>query len=105
VQGTLNQKPVESAQGSFSYSNARLNFGSNVMVSGPDPLQSPAVCLPAAFAAVKPDSDQIRLDVNVQNEGLALLNLDQPSGVEGWSGASASPGDSRTASGKRNCYG
>jgi len=38
VQGTLNQKPVESAQGSFSYSNARLNFGSSVMVSGPDPI-------------------------------------------------------------------
>jgi translocation and assembly module TamB len=76
VQGTLNQKPVESAQGSFSYSNARLNFGSSVMVSGPDPIAitgSVPYLLP--FAAVKPDSDQIRLDVNVQNEGLALLNL------------------------------
>jgi len=36
------------------------------MVSGPDPI---AITGSAHLAAVKPDSDQIRLDVNVQNEG------------------------------------
>jgi len=36
-----------------------------MMVSGPDPIAITGA-LPAAFAAVKPDSDQIRLDVNVQ---------------------------------------
>jgi len=45
------------------------------MVSGPDPLQSPAVCLTCCLCCGEADSDQIRLDVNVQNEGLALLNL------------------------------
>lgn len=76
VQGTLNQQPVESAQGSFSYTNARLNFGSNVVVSGPEPIQiTGSVPYALPFASVKPDSEQIRLDVNVENEGLALLNL------------------------------
>jgi len=58
-----------------------------------------------AFATVKPDSNQIRLDVNVQDEGLALLNLLTNRGVEGWSGAS-NPGarDSKTASGNGNCH-
>ena len=76
VQGSLNRKPVESAQGTFSYANARLNFGSNVVISGPDPIAiTGSVPYPLPFATVKPDSDQIRLDANVQNEGLALLNL------------------------------
>ena len=75
-QGSLNQKPVESALASFSYNNARLNFGSQVVVSGPEPIQiTGSVPYALPFAEVKPDSKQIRLDVNVQNEGLALLNL------------------------------
>ncbi len=76
AQGTLNQKPVESARATFNYTQARLNFASNVVVSGPEPITitgSLPYSLPSA--SVQPDSDQIRLDVNVQNEGLALLNL------------------------------
>lgn len=74
--GTLNQKPVESAAASFSYANARLNFGSSIMVSGPEPIQiigSVPAQLP--FASSRPDSNEISLNVNVRNEGLALLNL------------------------------
>lgn len=75
-QGSLNQKPVESALATFSYNDARLNFGSRVVVSGPEPIQiTGSVPYALPFAKVKPDSEQIRLDVNVQNEGLALLNL------------------------------
>jgi translocation and assembly module TamB len=74
--GTLNQKQVESATASFSYANARLNFGSNVVVSGPEPVEiTGSIPVQLPFAAIAPDSDQIRLDVDVQNEGLALLNL------------------------------
>lgn len=73
--GTLNQKAVESALGSFSYADARLNFGSNVVASGPEPITiTGSVPFQLPFATVKPDN-QIRLDVNVQNDGLALLNL------------------------------
>jgi translocation and assembly module TamB len=75
-QGTLNQNPVESASASFSYANARFSFGSNVVISGPEPLEiAGSIPLQLPFASVKPDSNQIRLDVNVQNQGLALLNV------------------------------
>jgi translocation and assembly module TamB len=73
--GTLNQNALESALSSFSYADARLNFGSNVVVSGPEPITiTGSVPFQLPFATVKPDN-QIRLDVNVQNQGLALLNL------------------------------
>jgi len=36
------------------------------MVSGPDPIAITGSALPAAFAAVKPDSDQIRLNVQMK---------------------------------------
>ncbi|MDV2994283.1 MAG: hypothetical protein N4J56_003937 [Chroococcidiopsis sp. SAG 2025] len=75
-EGTINQNPVESAAASFSYANARLGFGSNILIAGPDPLTATgSIPLQLPFAAVKPDSDRIRLDVNVQNQGLALLNV------------------------------
>ncbi len=74
--GTINQKPLKSAQASFDYGNARLNFGSNVVVAGPDPIQiTGSVPYALPFAAVKPDSDQISLDLNVQNQGFTALNL------------------------------
>jgi translocation and assembly module TamB len=76
VEGTLNQSPVKSALGSFSYANARLNFGSNVVVSGPDPIAiTGSIPYKLPFAAIAPDNNEISLNVNVRNEGLALLNL------------------------------
>jgi translocation and assembly module TamB len=75
-QGTINQNPVESASASFSYANARLGFGSNILIAGPEPLTATgSIPLQLPFASVEPDNDQIRLDVNVQNQGLALLNV------------------------------
>ncbi|AFZ29093.1 protein of unknown function DUF490 [Gloeocapsa sp. PCC 7428] len=74
--GTLNNRPVESATASFSYANARFNIGSNIVVTGPEPIViTGSIPLELPFASVTPDSDQISLDINVQNEGLALLNL------------------------------
>lgn len=75
-QGTINENSVESASASFSYANARLGFGSNILIAGPDPLTATgSIPLQLPFASVEPDNDQIRLDVNVQNQGLALLNV------------------------------
>lgn len=75
-QATLNGTPVRTAQGNFSYRNARLDFGSTVVVSAPEPIQiSGSIPYSLPFAAVEPTSDRISLDLNVQNEGLALLNL------------------------------
>ena len=77
VGGTVNQKPINSATASFSYNDARLNFGTNVVVANSNsPIQiggSVPYALP--FAAVKPNSDQISVNVNVQNQGFGLLNV------------------------------
>ena len=75
-EGTLNQTPVQSAQGSFSYEDARLNFYSTAIVSGNDPLQvTGSVPYKLPFAEVTPISNQLSVDVNVQNQGLALITL------------------------------
>ncbi len=76
VDGTLNQTPVQAARGSFSYSDSRLNFGSTVIVSGPDPIQLVG-SIPYQISpfSLSPESDRLSLSVNVQNEGLALLNV------------------------------
>ncbi|GAX40770.1 hypothetical protein NIES4075_17360 [Tolypothrix sp. NIES-4075] len=74
--GTLNQKPVESAAATFAYANGRLNFGSQVKVSGPEPVNiSGSIPYQFPFATAASDSNEIQLDVKVKNEGLALLNL------------------------------
>jgi translocation and assembly module TamB len=76
TEGTLNQKPVESAAATFAYANGRLNFGSRVTVSGPEPVNiSGSIPYKFPFASAAPDNNQIQLDVKVKNEGLALLNL------------------------------
>jgi translocation and assembly module TamB len=73
---TINRTPVQSAQGGFSYANARLNFGSTVLVSGTDPLNiNGSIPYKLPFASVKPADNQIALNIDVQNEGLAFLNL------------------------------
>ena len=74
--GTLNQKGIESAAASFGYSNGRLRFASNVMVDNSEPVDiNGSIPYKLPFASVTPDSNQINLDVNVKNEGLAVLNL------------------------------
>ena len=76
VQGTLSGTPVQSAKAIFRYDNARLNFNSEAVVQPPQPiLISGSIPYQLPFSSVKPDSDRISLDVNVENEGLALLNL------------------------------
>ncbi|MBC1279649.1 translocation/assembly module TamB domain-containing protein [Nostoc sp. UCD121] len=73
--GLLNQKAIESARASFSYANGRLNFGSTVAVAGPKPVDiTGSIPYKLPFATVAPDSDQISLDVKLENEGLGLLN-------------------------------
>ncbi|KAB8315111.1 translocation/assembly module TamB [Tolypothrix campylonemoides VB511288] len=76
TEGTLNQKGVESATASFNYTNGRLDFGSHVTVSGSEPVKiAGSIPYQLPFASVKPDNNNINLDVKVQNEGLAVLNL------------------------------
>ncbi|MCT7949536.1 translocation/assembly module TamB domain-containing protein [Ancylothrix sp. C2] len=71
VEGSLNQTPVQKAQASFALSDLRLNFGSTVLVSGPEPIQA----VGSVPLLPLPGRDQITLALNVQNEALAVLNV------------------------------
>ncbi|MHC5773709.1 translocation/assembly module TamB domain-containing protein [Nostoc sp.] len=73
---TLNKKPVQTGQVNFDYNKARLNFDSTLLVTGTQPVTiTGSLPAPLPFAAVQPDSNQISINANVQNEGLALLNV------------------------------
>ncbi|MEH2009705.1 translocation/assembly module TamB domain-containing protein [Nostoc sp.] len=75
TEGILNQSKIESAIASFSYTNGRLNFGSTVAVAGPKPVDiTGSIPYKLPFASVASDSEQITLDMKLENEGLALLN-------------------------------
>ncbi|MEG3939758.1 translocation/assembly module TamB domain-containing protein [Microcoleus sp. S36b_A3] len=79
VDGTLNGEPIKQADGSFSYSNARLNFGGSALVTQVEPIEvQGSLPFELPFAAVKPDSNQIDLRANLKNEGLAIINVLTP---------------------------
>jgi translocation and assembly module TamB len=86
VDGTINTQPVQTGELSFNYNNARLNFGSTLLVTGTEPVAiTGSVPVPLPFASVQPDSNQISINANVKDGGLALLNLftDQVTWVNG----------------------
>ncbi|MBW4647269.1 MAG: translocation/assembly module TamB domain-containing protein [Kastovskya adunca ATA6-11-RM4] len=75
-QATLDGTQVQDAEGSFSYNDARLNFNSEILVADADPLRiNGSIPYRLPFATVSPDSNQLALNIDVQDEGLALLNL------------------------------
>ncbi|MEG4322721.1 MULTISPECIES: translocation/assembly module TamB domain-containing protein [unclassified Microcoleus] len=79
LDGTLNGEPIKKADGSFSYSNARLNFGGSALVTQTEPIEvQGSLPFELPFAAVKPDSNQIDLRANLKNEGLAIINVLTP---------------------------
>jgi len=74
--GTVDGTKIESALASFSYENARLTLDSQVLINPPQPIViAGSVPIKLPFAKVEPSSNQISLEINVQNEGLALINL------------------------------
>ncbi|MEG4109263.1 translocation/assembly module TamB domain-containing protein [Microcoleus sp. S13_C5] len=79
LEGTLNGEPIKQADASFSYSNARLNFGGSALVTQTEPIEvQGSLPFELPFAAVKADSNQIDLRANLQNEGLAIINVLTP---------------------------
>ncbi|MBD2163675.1 translocation/assembly module TamB domain-containing protein [Calothrix membranacea FACHB-236] len=75
VNGSLNNQSLQSAQVNFNYNDARLNFGSNILVTATQPIQiNGSIPAKLPFTSVEPDPS-ISIQANVQNEGLALLNL------------------------------
>lgn len=73
--GSLNEAVINKAGGAFRYGNARLEFGSNIFFSGPEPVSIlGSIPFQLPFASVAPDSDRISLDFNVRNEGMEFIN-------------------------------
>jgi len=79
LDGTLNREPIKKADGSFSYSNARLNFGGSALVTQTEPIDViGSLPFELPFATVKADNNLIDLRANLQNEGLAIINVLTP---------------------------
>lgn len=74
---TINQTSIQSTQGSFSYNDSRLNFfASSVVAPDADPLTiTGSIPYQLPFSKTLPDSDRLNLQLNVTDEGLALLNI------------------------------
>ncbi len=67
VDGTINGEDIPSLRGGFSFGNSRLNFSS----IEPETFQiNASVPLPPT-----PGNEAISLDVDIQNEGLTLINI------------------------------
>ncbi len=74
---TINETSIQSTQGSFNYSNARLNlFASSVVVENAEPLTLKAsIPYELPFADTKPESDLLEISLNVKDRGLTLFNI------------------------------
>ena len=91
-QATLNQVGVKVVETSFSYLNSRLNFGTNVSISGQQesPLTiSGSIPYQLPFATISPSDNNLRLNLQVQNQELAILNL-LTQGQVAWGGGQGS---------------
>ncbi|MDR9403589.1 MAG: translocation/assembly module TamB domain-containing protein [Halothece sp. Uz-M2-17] len=76
-QATLNETPIQTIQGSFSYNNSQLNFFAEGLLSqDSDPLTiSGDVPYQLPFAVVPPASEELNIDINLQDDGFALLDV------------------------------
>lgn len=76
INGAINQKPLNLADSSFSYTNGRLYFGSELKIINLESVNiNGSVPYSLPFATVTPESNKIELHIQVENEGLAVLNL------------------------------
>ncbi|MGB3789102.1 MAG: translocation/assembly module TamB domain-containing protein [Phormidesmis sp.] len=73
----INSKPLQTATATFVYQNAVLSLQSALTASTPEQPLTLVGQIPYAFdfMTVEPATDQINIDINVENEGLALLNI------------------------------
>jgi translocation and assembly module TamB len=74
---TINQTPVYSTNGAFNYSNAKLIFWVNsILTQGNEPLTiRGSIPYQLPFGTTSPSSNEIQLAFYLQNESLALLNI------------------------------
>lgn len=86
VDGIFNTEPIKEARGSFNYNNARLFLASTILLTEQDPIRIRGqVPYRLPFAEVSPESNELRVSMEIQNEGLNVINLLNPeiSWVEG----------------------
>jgi len=82
----INEQPIERAAAQFAYNDAQLNFTSDILVAGTEPIDivgTVPIALP--FAEAQPTSDQISIRTEIEDEGLAIVNVftDQIRWVDG----------------------
>ncbi len=77
LDGNINQTPLESTQGTFSYNNSRLDFfASSVLAAGTPPLTlQGSFPYRFPFATKIPLSQQFAFNVNLRDNSLILLNV------------------------------
>lgn len=75
-EGTLNQKGINAASAGFNYANGLLSFGSQIDVANTTPVTiEGSIPYRLPFALVGPVRENIDLKIQVENEGLAVINL------------------------------
>ncbi|AMA07865.1 translocation/assembly module TamB domain-containing protein [Picosynechococcus sp. PCC 73109] len=74
---SINDTPINSVKGNFTYDDARLNFiVDSELVAEADPLQiTGSIPYQLPNATVVPESNALNLTFNLENEGFALLNI------------------------------
>ncbi len=76
AEGAINNVPISAARGFFGYEQGRLDGSAAIKLDTPEPLTLEAnIPFPLAFLDIYPKQDNITGNINVKNEGLALLNL------------------------------
>ncbi len=82
TQATLNQIPVQEVEAGFSYLNSRLRFGTNISIAGSNSEQQSSpltirgnIPYQLPFASNAPSDNQLSLNLQVQNQELAILDL------------------------------
>jgi translocation and assembly module TamB len=76
-EGSLNNRPIDRASANFTYAAARLDLDSRLeLLEADDPLQL-RLSLPyrPAFVRRRPVDETVLADIQVRDEGLALVNL------------------------------
>ena len=75
--GELNNKPIDLATADFTYAGARLNLASTLELVGADDPLALNLELPyrPAFVRRRPVDNTVLADVQVRDDGLALVNL------------------------------
>ncbi len=82
TQATLNQIPVQEVEAGFSYLDSRLRFSTNVSIAGSNSEQQSSpltirgnIPYQLPFASNAPSDNQLSLNLQVQNQELAILDI------------------------------